>query len=92
MGLHDRLEELARRWCEKVRFRMLAFGIAIVYDQLDSTLNVSTASWWQLPVTIVQNGVYLVLVLLVARRMGLRSTTAPPARVPAGQPTGYPAG
>lgn len=56
---------------------LLAFGIAIAYNQLDSTLTVSEASWWQLPVTIAQNGVYLVLVLLVARRMGLRNTTAP---------------
>jgi membrane protease YdiL (CAAX protease family) len=57
---------------------LLAFGIAVAYNQLDSTLNVSAASWWQLPVTIVQNGVFLLLVLGVARRMGLRSTTAPP--------------
>jgi membrane protease YdiL (CAAX protease family) len=57
---------------------LLAFGVAIAYNQLDSTLTVSEASWWQLPVTVVQNGVFLVLVLLVARRMGLRSTTAPP--------------
>ena len=59
---------------------LLAFGIAIAYDQLDSTLTVSSASWWQLPVTVVQNGVFLVLVLWVARRMGLRNTTAPPTR------------
>ncbi len=58
---------------------LLAFGIAIAFNQLDGTLTVSTASWWQLPVTIVQNGVFLLLVLWVARRMGLRNTTAPPA-------------
>ena len=58
---------------------LLAFGIAIAYNQLEGTLQVSAASWWQLPVTITQNGVFLVLVLLVARRMGLRSTTAPPS-------------
>ena len=57
---------------------LLAFGIAIAYDKLDSTLTVSSASWWQLPVTVVQNGIFLVLVLWVARRMGLRNTTAPP--------------
>ena len=28
---------------------LLAFGVAIAYDQLDSTLTVSEASWWQLP-------------------------------------------
>jgi uncharacterized protein len=57
---------------------LLAFGIAVAYNQLDGVLTVSEASWWQLPVTIAQNGVYLVLVLLVARKMGLRNTTAPP--------------
>ena len=56
---------------------LLAFGIAIAYNQLDSTLNVSEASWWQLPVTVVQNGLFLLLVLWVARRMGLRNTTEP---------------
>ena len=58
---------------------LLAFGVAIALNQLDSTLNVSEASWWQLPLTITQNGVFLVLVLLVARKMGLRNTTSPPA-------------
>lgn len=57
---------------------LLAFGVAIALNQLDSTLNVSEASWWQLPLTITQNGVFLVLVLFVARRMGLRNKTAPP--------------
>jgi len=57
---------------------LLAFAIAIAYNQLDGVLTVSEASWWQLPVTIAQNGTYLVLVLLVARKMGLRHTTAPP--------------
>ena len=65
---------------------LLAFGIAIAYNQLDSTLNVSSASWWQLPVTIVQNGVFLLLVLWVARRMGLRTTTAPPSAEAVGEP------
>jgi len=57
---------------------LLAFGVAIALDQLDGTLNVSEVSWWQLPVTITQNGVFLLLVLLVARSMGLRNRTAPP--------------
>ncbi len=57
---------------------LLAFGVAIAYNQLDGALTVSEASWWQLPVTITQNGVFLLLVLWVARRMGLRSTSTPP--------------
>jgi membrane protease YdiL (CAAX protease family) len=57
---------------------LLAFGIAIFFGDLDGALTVSEVSWWQLPVTVVQNGIYLVLVLIVARRMGLRNKTAPP--------------
>ncbi len=57
---------------------LVAFGIAIAFDQLDSTLTVSSASWWQLPVTLTQDGIFLLLVLLVVRRMGLRNTTEPP--------------
>ncbi|KQT91036.1 hypothetical protein ASG49_11830 [Marmoricola sp. Leaf446] len=57
---------------------LVAFGFAIAFDQLSGTLTVSEASWWQLPVTVVQNGLYLVLVLLVARRMGLERTSSPP--------------
>jgi membrane protease YdiL (CAAX protease family) len=57
---------------------LLAFGVAIAFGQLDSTLTVTEVSWWQLPLTIVQNGVYLVLVLVVARGMRLRTTSAPP--------------
>ena len=58
---------------------LLAFGIAIAYDQLDSTLTVSEASWWQLPVTIVQYGVFLVLVLWWPAGWGFAT---PPLRRP----------
>jgi membrane protease YdiL (CAAX protease family) len=61
---------------------LLAFAIAIFFGDLQGALTVSEVSWWQLPVTVVQNGVYLVLVLLVARSMGLRNKTAPPAGRP----------
>ncbi len=57
---------------------LLAFAVAIFFGDLQGALTVSEVSWWQLPVTIVQNGVYLVLVLLLARKMGLRRTTSPP--------------
>ena len=69
---------------------LVAFSFAIAYDQLQGSLTVSEASWWQLPVTIVQNGLYLVLVLLVARRMGVRRTTSPPVAdvEPGGAPGG----
>ena len=75
---------------------LLAFGVAIFFGDLEGALTVSEVSWWQLPVTIAQNGVFLVLVLLVARRMGLsrrrlrRSPRAPAERrwASAGTPRG----
>ncbi len=65
---------------------LVAFGIAIFFGDLSGALQVTEVSWWQLPVTVAQNGVYLLLVLVVARRMGLRNRTTPPeqAAVPAG--------
>jgi membrane protease YdiL (CAAX protease family) len=71
---------------------LLAFGVAIAFGQLDSALTVSEASWWQLPVTIVQNGVFLLLVLWLARRMGLRNMTAPPTVEPRAEGASQPVG
>ena len=65
----------------------LAFGLALGYGDLTSTLNVTESWWWQIPVTVAQSVVYTGLVVLVARRMGLRSTTRPPVDGP-GQTTG----
>src|SRR4051794_25091414 len=56
----------------------LAFGFALAFGSLGDTLNVSSISWWNIVVTVTQSGVYTVLVLLVAHRMGLRNTTQPP--------------
>jgi membrane protease YdiL (CAAX protease family) len=55
----------------------LAFGLALAYGDMASTLNPSGGSWWSIPVTLTQSLVYLGLALLVARRMGLRTTTDP---------------
>lgn len=57
---------------------LVAFAVAIFFGDLQGALEVSEVSWWQLPVTLAQNGVYLLLVLLVARRMGLGNKTTPP--------------
>jgi membrane protease YdiL (CAAX protease family) len=65
---------------------LFAFGLAVAVNQLDSTLTVSEVSWWQLPLTVVQNGVFLVLVLMVAKRMGLRNATVPAEAPATGQP------
>jgi membrane protease YdiL (CAAX protease family) len=55
----------------------LAFGLALAYGDMGSTLNPSGGSWWSIPVTLTQSLVYLALALLVARRMGLADRTDP---------------
>ncbi len=54
----------------------LAFGLALAFGDMASTLNPVGGTWWSLPVTLTQSLVYLGLVLLAARRTGLRTTTA----------------
>jgi hypothetical protein len=61
---------------------LVAFGFALLLSNIDDTLNVTEVSWWNIPLTITQNGVYLVLVLLVARGMGLTNRSTPPAGSP----------
>jgi membrane protease YdiL (CAAX protease family) len=56
----------------------LAFGLALAFGDMTSTLHPEGGSWWSLPSTLTQSLVYLWLALLVARRMGLRTTTEPP--------------
>ncbi len=63
---------------------LVAFGFALFLGNIDDSLNVTEISWWNIPLTITQNGVYLVLVLVVARSMGLGNRTTPPATPPAG--------
>ncbi len=60
---------------------IVAFGFALLLGNIDDTLTVTEVSWWNLPLTITQNGVYLILVLWLARRWGLSRTTRPPAPV-----------
>jgi membrane protease YdiL (CAAX protease family) len=57
---------------------IVAFGFALFIGDIDDTLKVTEISWWNLPLTITQNGVYLLLALTVARRMGITSRTTPP--------------
>ena len=63
---------------------LVAFSVALLLGNIDDSLNVTEISWWNIPLTITQNGVYLVLVLLVARSMGLSSRSAPPVVPPQG--------
>jgi membrane protease YdiL (CAAX protease family) len=62
---------------------LVAFGFALLFTNIDDTLNVTEVSWWNIPLTITQNGVFLVLVLLVARSMGIGNRTTPPGAAPA---------
>lgn len=57
---------------------LFAFGLALGIGDIDETLHVSEISWSNLPLTLVQNGVYLVLVLAAANRMGISSRTTTP--------------
>jgi membrane protease YdiL (CAAX protease family) len=56
-----------------------AFGLALVSGDITTILKVSEASYWNLPVTVVQSVLYLVLVLAVAKRMGVTNRTSGPA-------------
>ncbi|GAA4367682.1 type II CAAX endopeptidase family protein [Nocardioides caricicola] len=56
----------------------LAFGIALAFGDMASSLNPSGGSWWSIPVTLTQSLGYLFLVLWIARHRGLRTTTATP--------------
>jgi uncharacterized protein len=55
----------------------LAFGLALAYGDMASTLTPTGGSWWSIPVTLTQSLVYLGLALLVARRMGLSDRADP---------------
>jgi uncharacterized protein len=53
----------------------LSLALAAVYDQMGASLNPTCNSWWSLPSTLTQSLVYLGLVLLICRRMGVVTTT-----------------
>jgi len=61
---------------------LAAFGFALLLGDIDETLNVSGVPWSNILLTLSQNGIYLVLVLLVAHRMGITSRSTPPVLVP----------
>jgi membrane protease YdiL (CAAX protease family) len=59
----------------------LAFGLALAYGDMASTLEPTGGSWWSIPVTLTQSLVYLGLAYAVAKRMGL-ADRADPAVLP----------
>ena len=61
----------------------LAFGVALAYSDMTTALTPPTATWWQLPSTLTQSVVYLVLATWVARRAGIARTTSPLLEAPA---------
>ena len=52
----------------------LAFGLALAFSDMDSALNPTGGSWWNIPVTLTQSLVYLALAIWAARRMGIART------------------
>lgn len=63
----------------------LAFGFALTVGDISQSLNISEVSWWNVPLTLTQAGVYALLVVWVAGRMGIQNRTQPPlAPVPVG--------
>ena len=55
---------------------LVAFGAALAFGDVTESLTVSSVPWSNIVVTVVQNGLYLVLVLAVFRRYGLSGRTA----------------
>jgi membrane protease YdiL (CAAX protease family) len=53
----------------------LAYGLALAFGDMATTLNPTGSNWWNIPVTLTQSLVYLALAVLLARRMGLATTT-----------------
>ena len=64
----------------------LAFGAALAFGDMASSLNPTGGTWWSIPVTLTQSLTYLALALWVARRMGLRTTTEPGTQPPTEPP------
>lgn len=56
----------------------LAFGLALAYGDMSTSLHPTGGSWWTILVTATQSLVYLGLVLWAARRRGVRTTTERP--------------
>lgn len=54
----------------------LGFGSALAFGDISATLDTTSASWWHIPVTLTQSLVFLVLTVMAARGMHLRTTTA----------------
>jgi len=56
----------------------LAFGLALSFGNLTSTLTVSHVGWWNIVLTLTQSGVYALLVVWLAKKMNVETKTRPP--------------
>lgn len=65
----------------------LAFGYALAFSDLTSSLTATEIGWENIPLTLTQAGVYAGLVLLVARKGNVQRRTAPPVGTVAGTPS-----
>lgn len=52
-----------------------AYGLALLFGDITKVLVPTSGSWWSLPATVLQSLVYLLLVLYLARRMGVTNRT-----------------
>lgn len=52
-----------------------SLGMAVAFGDISTVLNTSEGSWWRIPVTLVQAGVFLALTVWAARSAGLATTT-----------------
>jgi membrane protease YdiL (CAAX protease family) len=57
---------------------LLAFGVTLAFGDIAETLSVTEAPWSQLLLTGTQDVVFVVLVLLIARRMKVQTQTQVP--------------
>lgn len=64
----------------------LAFGYALAFSDLTSSLTATEIGWENIPLTLTQAGVYAGLVLLVARKGNVQRRTAPPVGTSAEAP------
>ncbi len=62
----------------------LAFGYALAFSDLTSSLTATEIGWENVPLTLTQAGVYAGLVLLLARRKDVQRRTAPPPEMALG--------
>ena len=54
----------------------MAFGLALAFGDMTDALKAEGGSWWMIPTTLTQSLVYLGLVTLAARRLGIATRTA----------------